>query len=230
MNERITVMLWKARALQGYRLDSLDGEIGTVNTFYFDDRDWGIRYLVVETGNWLTGRQVLISPDTLLSVIKEAQNISINLTKKQIDDSLPLDSDQPQSEKASGDPHLRSTQDVSGHHLQAADGEIGHVEDFIIDDEAWVIRYLIIDTRNWWPGKKVLISPQWIERRSWSEKKVFINLSRETIKQSPEYTEETRLTRDYETQMFRYYRRRGYWIDEAAAIEKTPDHEKKKRV
>jgi hypothetical protein len=230
MNERITVMLWKARALQGYRLDSLDGEIGTVNTFYFDDRDWGIRYLVVETGNWLTGRQVLISPDTLLSVIKEAQNISINLTKKQIEDSLPLDSDQPQSEKASGDPHLRSTQDVSGHHLQAADGEIGHVEDFIIDDETWVIRYLIIDTRNWWPGKKVLFSPQWIERVSWSEKKVFINLPRVTFEQAPEYKEESRLNRDYETELHRYYHRQGYWIDEPAAIEKKPDHEKKKGI
>jgi hypothetical protein len=104
----------------------------------------------------------------------------------------------PKGEKA-WDPHLRSTHDVSGHHIQAADGEIGHVEDFIIDDETWAIRYLIIDTRNWWPGKKVLVSPQWIESVSWSESKVFVNLSRETIKQSPEYTEESLLTRDYET-------------------------------
>ena len=93
-----------------------------------------------------------------------------------------------QGEKA-WDPHLRSTHDVSGYHIHAADGEIGHVEDFIIDDETWAIRYLIVDTRNWWPGKKVLISPQWIERVSWSESKVFVNLSREAIKQSPEYTD-----------------------------------------
>ena len=68
-----------------------------------------------------------------------------------------------QHEKA-WDPHLRSTHDVSGYHIQAADGEIGHVEDFIIDDETWAIRYLVIDTKNWWYGKKVLVSPQWIER------------------------------------------------------------------
>ena len=117
------------------------------------------------------------------------------------------------SEKA-WDPHLRSTHDVSGYHIQATDGEIGHVEDFIIDDETWAIRYLIIDTRNWWPGKKVLISPQWIERVSWSESKVFVNLSRETIKQSPEYTEESLLTRDYETGLHRHYNRQGYWVDE----------------
>jgi sporulation protein YlmC with PRC-barrel domain len=94
--------------------------------------------------------------------------------------------------------HLRSTHAVSGYHIQATDGEIGHVEDFIIDDETWTIRYLLISTLNWWPGKKVLVSPQWIERVSWGESKVFVNLSRETIKQSPEYTEEFLLTRDYE--------------------------------
>ena len=110
--------------------------------------------------------------------------------------------------------HLRSTHDVSGHHIQAEDGEIGHVEDFIVDDETWAIRYLIIDTRNWWPGKKVLVSPQWIERVSWSESKVFINLTRTIIKQSPEYSEESLLTRGYETELHRHYNRQGYWVDE----------------
>ncbi len=68
-------------------------------------------------------------------------------------------------------------------------------------------------------GKKVLISPQWIERVSWSESKVFVNLPRETIKQSPEYTEESLLTRDYETGLHRHYNRQGYWVDEPAAKE-----------
>ncbi|MDP2665713.1 MAG: PRC-barrel domain-containing protein [bacterium] len=253
-----TIMLSKAKTLKGYKLDSLDGEIGKVTEFYFDDRHWTIRYLVADTGNWLTGRQVLISPYALVAVIREEQHISIDLTKKQIEDSPSLNSDKPvsrqfeedyygyygwpmywdgpyvwgsspfvvrdrekwkksiQGEKA-WDLHLRSTHDVSGHHIQAADGEIGHVEDFIIDDETWAIRYLIIDTRNWWPGKKVLVSPQWIEGVSWSESKVFVNLSRETIKQSPEYTEESLLTRDYETGLHRHYNRQGYWVDELAA-------------
>jgi hypothetical protein len=106
---------------------------------------------------------------------------------------------------------------VSGHYVQATDGEIGHVEDFIIDDETWAIRYLIIDTRNWWPGKKVLISPQWIERVSWNESKVFVDLSREVIKKSPEYPEEFLPTRDYETGLHRHYNRQGYWVNEPVA-------------
>jgi hypothetical protein len=107
---------------------------------------------------------------------------------------------------------------VSGHHIQALDGEIGHVQDFIIDDETWAIRYLIVDTHNWWPGKKVLVSPQWIERVSWGERKVFVNLDRETIRQSPEYTEESLLNRDYEVGLHRHYNRKGYWVDELAAV------------
>jgi len=256
-------MLNKVKTLEGYKLDSLDGEIGKVKEFYFDDRHWTIRYLVAETGTWLADRQVLISPYALVAVNNEERNIAIDLTKKQIEDSPSLDSDKPVSRqfeeayygfyglpvywggpymwgaypyfvrdreardreqwkapvqgKKAWDPHLRSTYGVSGHHIQALDGELGHVQDFIIDDETWAIRYLIIDTHNWWPGKKVLVSPQWIERVSWGERKVFVNLSRETIKQSPEYTEESLLTRDYETELHRHYKRQGYWIDELVA-------------
>jgi hypothetical protein len=72
------------------------------------------------------------------------------------------------------------------------------------------------------PGKKVLVSPRWIGRISWTESKVFIDLSRETIKQSPEYAEETLPTRDYETSLHRHYNRQGYWVDEPAA--KVPSH------
>jgi hypothetical protein len=110
--------------------------------------------------------------------------------------------------------HLRSTNAVSGCHIQALDGEVGHVEDFVIDDETWAIRYLIVNTHNLWPGRKVLISPQWVENVSWGESKVFVNLSREAIKRSPEYTEGFLLTRDYEMELHRHYNRKGYWVDE----------------
>jgi PRC-barrel domain protein len=114
---------------------------------------------------------------------------------------------------------LRSSRDVTGHTIQATDGEIGHVDDFIIDDETWTIRYLIVDTRNWWPGKKVLISPQWIQRVSWIEMKVFVNLLREDVRQSPEYSEESLLTRNYETGLHQHYKRRGYWVGESGVRE-----------
>ncbi len=253
-------MLIKAKTLKGYKLDSKDGEIGKVKEFYFDDKHWAIRYLVADTGNWLTGNKVLISPYALISLNKEKEQIGINLSKKQIEDSPSLSSDKPVSQQfevdyygyygypyywngtgmwgvypyimrdskewksnnkkeKSWDPHLRSTNAVSGHNIQAKDDEIGHVEDFIIDDETWAIRYLIIDTRNWWAGKKVLVSPQWIDRVSWDDQKVFVNLSRESIMKSPEYSEENLLTRDYETQLHRHYNRNIYWTDEPSTQE-----------
>ena len=282
-------MLIKATTLKGYTLNSLDGEIGKVKEFYFDDRHWTIRYLVADTGHWLTGRQVLISPHALVSVNREEQQIGIDLTKKQIEDSPSLDSDKPVSRQfeatyyghygwpiywggpymwgSSGypgiipdaeqmrqpdpvnspyrmdtsptkmptpepslalardastwDAHLRSTQHVSGYHIQAADGEIGHVDDFVIDDETWAIRYLRVDTVNWWPGKKVLVAARWIERVSWDESKVFINLSRAAIKQAPEYTEESLLSRDYESRLHGHYNRQDYWVDEPVAHEQS---------
>lgn len=88
-------MLNKAQTLKGYKLQTLDGELGTVNEFYFDDHYWTIRYLVADTGNWLTGRKILISPYALAGVNKEEQFIAIDLTKKQIEDSPSLDSDKP---------------------------------------------------------------------------------------------------------------------------------------
>jgi uncharacterized protein YrrD len=253
-------MLIEAKALRGYRLDCIDGVIGKAEEFYFDDRHWTIRYLVADTGNWLTGTQVLISPYSLVAVNSDEQNIIVKLTMKQIEDSPSLASDKPVSRQFEvdyygyygwpvywggpymwgsyplivrdpgewsaptdphneWDPHLRSTHEVSGYHIQAEDGEIGHVEDFVIDDETWAIRYLIVDTRNWWLGTKVLVSPRWTEDVSWVDSKLFVSLSREAIKQSPEYTGESLLTRDYETRLHQHYNRQGYWVDEAADME-----------
>ena len=79
---------------------------------------------------------------------------------------------------------------MSGYKIHASDGEIGHVEDFLIDDETWAIRYLVVDTRNWWPGKKVLVSPKWIEGVSWDLSNVSVSLSRDAIRKSPQYSEE----------------------------------------
>jgi len=248
-------MLSKVKTLKGYQLHCLDGGIGRVEEFYFDDMHWTIRYLVADTGNWLRGRQVLISPHALGGVNGEEQSITIKLTKRHIEESPSLESDQPVSRQfeedyygyygwpmywsdpytrgsylftmgnhenlrqsthaeQAWDAHLRSTRDVTGHHIQASDGEIGHVDDFIIDDDTWAIRYLVIDTRDWWPGKKVLISPQWIERVSWEVSTVFVNLDRETIKQSPEYTDVSLLNRDFEIGLYGHYDRKGYWVDE----------------
>jgi hypothetical protein len=67
-----------------------------------------------------------------------------------------------------GDPHLRSMADITGCHIHASHGEIGHVEDFLVDEASWNIRYIKVDTRNWWPGERVLISPHSVREIDWS--------------------------------------------------------------
>lgn len=246
-------MLVSAKKLIGYKLLGLDGEMGKVKAFYFDDRHWAIRYLVADTGNWLIGKKVLISPYALEDVIWEMHDIGVNLTKKQIEESPSLDSDKPVSRQfeesyfgfynwpvywtgtsmwghypelfhdpemwdefidneRTWDPHLRSTSEVRGYSIRSDEGEgVGHVEDFLIDPDSWAIRYLIVDTKEWWPGKKVLISPSWIRQEGWEGRSISVNLSGESIKNSIEYHEDSPLTRNYEMELHQQYGRGGYW-------------------
>lgn len=110
------------------------------------------------------------------------------------------------------DYHLRSAQNVSGHHIQGTDEEIGHVEDFVYDDESWALRYFIVDTRNWWPGgRKVLLATQWVDRIDWSGSLVYVNLTQEQIRNSPEHDPDQPLDRTVETTLHQHYGKRSYW-------------------
>jgi hypothetical protein len=256
-------MLRNAKDLHGLTIRATDGEIGTVDEFYFEDETWAIRYLTVDTGGWLGGRQVLISPISVVGVPDwQAKRLDVALTKKQVENSPDINMHQPVSRQheiayfgyygypfywggsdlwgaapnpaglaipipasteamadsvadGSADSHLRSAQEVKNYSLEAIDGEIGTVDGFIVDDEAWAIRYIEVATRTWWPGKKVLVSPAWAERVSWEGSKVYVSLKREAIKDAPGYIESTMITREYERQLHAYYGWPPYWPHEA---------------
>lgn len=114
-------------------------------------------------------------------------------------------------EAAKGDPHLRSTGAVKAYRIHAVDGLIGHVDDFIANDKDWVIRYLVVDTRNWLPGRTVLISPQWVQDISWDEKQVYVDVTKDRVKNSPLYDPSTPVNREYEIQVYDYYGWPKYW-------------------
>jgi len=88
----------------------------------------------------------------------------------------------------------------------------------VIDDEAWAIRYMEVATRNWWPGKKVLVSPAWIERVSWADSRVFVGLSRDAIQNGPEYIEAEPITREYENRLYFHYGRPPYWLHDTEHV------------
>ena len=125
---------------------------------------------------------------------------------------IPRETSSVESEENGGDVHLRSVREISaGYHVQGKDEAIGHVHDFIVDDESWEVRYLVIDTSNWWVGRKVLIAPHWATHVSWTERRVDINLTRRVIQNSPVWDSRQGVNREYETQLYDYYGRRVYW-------------------
>lgn len=233
----------------GNVIEAEDGQIGRCKDFLFDDERWTIRYMVADTAKWLPGRKVLISPISLGEPDWSSRLFHVKLTKEQIEDSPPIDSDAPVSRQHEikwfdyygysyywggtgvwgtapypgllfsrnkedkqmvpdtdkGNPCLRSAAEVIGYHIQATDDEIGHVEDFILDNETWTIRYMVVDTRNWLPGRKILVAPTWINSIDWAERKVSVAMTREQVKNSPEYDSSLPLTPEYEVSLSEHY-------------------------
>jgi len=126
--------------------------------------------------------------------------------------TAPKDPAAERIQNESLDCHLRSAKAVTGYHIEATDGELGHVDGFIVDDEAWAVRYIEVATKNWWPGKKVLVSPAWIDWVSWADSKVYVGLSREAIQSAPEFVDFTEITREYEDRLYSHYGRPPYWL------------------
>jgi len=225
-------MLRSIKQLYGDKLGASDGEIGHVKDFYFEDQNWVVRYVVADTGSWLSGRKVLISPHAFGSLDRTGKLLLVNLTRKQIEDSPSIETHKPVSRQyeeeyyryygwpyywqgdalwgmsgfpilelppkplpaepaaASGhgpdraDAHLRSTQAVNGYNIQASDGTIGHICDFVMEDQIWAIDQLVIKTGHRFSGKEVQIPTSKVDRISFEESTVFVNLTKEAVEHS----------------------------------------------
>ena len=244
-------MLRRIRELGTYRLHATDGDIGHLEQFYFDDRDWEISYFVVDIGTWLHGKKVLMLPNAITGVDEPTKTINASFTKQQVQESAdvrthtPVELQQPHDyslylgwphyiglaalndcdrglgsehdhEKdetskppltGSYDEHLRSSKVVSRYNIMAVDGEIGHIEDGIVEDQTWTIEYVVANLRHWWPGKKVLLPTESILWISSDESNVYVSLTRNNIISAPAFDPETSLTRDFETAIYNHYRK-----------------------
>ena len=263
-------MLRDTKELEHYAIKATDGEIGQVKDFYFDDDGWVIRYLVVETGGWLSSRRVLISPVSVHHPDWVRRTLEVSITREQVKNSPDIDTDRPvtrqheaqymgyygytnywggagmwgggiypygmvpgyagydidpverdrelqayqKAERArhqNDDPHLRSCNAVHGYHIEASDGGIGHVAGYLVDERTWAIRYLVVDTSNWWMGHKVLIAPDWISGVHWPDKTVSIGLSRASVKASPVYDPNVEWGPQLDSSLYQHYGRADYW-------------------
>lgn len=225
-------MLQSIKQLFGSELGALDGIIGHVKDFYFDDQKWAVRYVVADTGKWLPGRQVLLSPHAFGDRQPAGKLMLVNLTRKQVADSPAMESLKTISRQHEEDYHryygwpyywegdglwggtrgfpilevpydffpsqpgeagltpqsaetgLRSTQTVSGYHIQATDGIIGHVCDFLMDGPSWAITHLVVKTGHRFTGKEVQLSVSQVERISYAESTVHVKLTKEAVEKS----------------------------------------------
>jgi hypothetical protein len=249
-------MLWDASALDGYAIEASDGRIGSVSDFLFDDTNWIVRWLVVDTASWLSGRKVLLPVSALGRPDPGLRQFPIKLTMQQVEDSPDIDADRPVSRQhethvyeyygwspywdsgllpigggmampvidtlprpepmplgmagndtqhAEGDPHLRSARAVTGFHVHATDGEIGHIVDFLVDDAAWSIRYIKVNTKEWWPGISVLMPPRSVSNIDRPNRKVHLDVDRQEVLNSPPYDPSQTVDGAYDETFLTYY-------------------------
>ncbi len=266
--------LCSMRELEGYAIRATYGLIGHVKDLYFDDQAWVVRYLVVDTGGWLSSRKVLISPFAIGTPDRSGKVLPVAITKEQVRNSPDIDTDKPVSrqhemqylgyygypyywggaglwgagaypgsiltgvgygavdaefrhaqaqdaqaqaedeQRQDDDPHLRSCKALMRYHIEATDGGMGHLQDLLVDEETWAIRYLIVDTSNWWLGHQVLIAPQWIQEISWPDATVSVNLTQQAVKEAPKYDSTVPLNREHEMALHAHHGRAGYWAAE----------------
>ncbi len=167
--------------LKRFTIAATDGDLGSVRDLYFDDRSWAVRYLVVDAGPWLSSRRVCVSPISIRKSDPTTLRLGVGMRQLEIravsaaqpcgvlPESLARAGD-------GGDYHLQTATAGMGYTIRAEDGEIGHVKDVLVDDKAWAIRYLVVDTEHWWAGKAVLVAPGWLTRVAWDESKTLFCL------------------------------------------------------
>jgi hypothetical protein len=219
--------------LNGDKLGASDGDIGHVKDVFFDDQNWAVRYVVADTGSWLPGRQVLLSPHAFGGLHQDSKYLVVKLTRKQIEQSPSIESHKPVSRQyeaeyyryyglpyywqGSGlwgmsgfpivqspddvlpgepideldmhsqraDAHLRSARDMHGYHIKRGAESIGQLSDFLMDDKCWAIQELVIKTGHWLSGREVSISTSAVERISFEESTVFVNVTKEDVEKAP---------------------------------------------
>lgn len=226
-------MLIDLNKIKNCVVQGTDGIIGTVADVYFNDQTWKIHYLAADTGNWLHGRHVLISTESLLEPKMEESSFPALLTKVQVESAPEFEIEKPFSWQKEREicayyrwntyypvdereltvfpGILTSAHGIKDFSLLATDGEIGKVIDFIIDDSNWTVRYLIVDTAKWLAGKKVLISPMWNKSINWTDRMMIVDLSQEQIEKSPEYDPLSPIERLYEVNLYKHYGKPHYW-------------------
>jgi hypothetical protein len=165
------------RELKGDRIRAVDGVIGFIKDVRFDDRGWKVRYLEVDIGEWLPGRRVLIDTHYMApDAMRDPNGTSVR---------VELTCDQVRNAPEAGAEAARSAVEAIGYTVQARDGTLGEVQDFVVEDAGWAISEVVVDARPWWPGGHVGLQPQSVERIDPASRTMYLRLAREGLGGKP---------------------------------------------
>lgn len=223
-------MLVNLNDLLGYRLAAGGGSATVLRDLLFGEESATVRYLVVDSEAWLTTSKVLVAPGVVQAIDRERQMVQTGLDARALEQApgLARGEEVERTYEArlhahfgwtpywagNSDPageRLQSARHLVGFYVQALDGDVGHVEDLIVDLEAWQVRYLEIDTRNWVPGRRVLVAPGWLHGIDRPRRTVALDLPKDLVRSSPPYDRSAVLERGLEEALHRHYGRPGYW-------------------
>jgi hypothetical protein len=165
-------MLWEASTMIGHATVGSDGEVGRVSDLLFDDTTWRLRWIVVNTRHWFARREVVLPVSAVGRLDPIRRRIAIDLPMRQIERSPAAEEHPPVSQwsalQGHDDPHLRSVEAVVGHRVHVIDSVVGHIEELLVDDAGWLIRYIRVDTCKWRPGDRVLLAPRSVREIDWA--------------------------------------------------------------
>lgn len=226
-------MLRTVEQLKGMELVGKDGVVGTLEDVYFDHEEWRLRQAVVFTGPWLSGRWIMLPFSLLGPADPGKRTLPVAAGRERIRSAPVPDTDKPINrifEAAlaahydcpaywnhpgspgveAGSTHLLSAEELLGYHVEAMDGYVGRLEDYLVEEEDWTVRYLLTGARKWMSGRRMAAPADWIHMVSWRHRMVVLRHFREEIRKAPGFAGPGTLSTEYSRALESYYSTSGH--------------------
>jgi uncharacterized protein YrrD len=194
-------IIFTAKGLLGAKVETQDGIIGTISDLYFDDDDWQVRIMAIDASNRSQYPIQYASPNSAVSYDIDKGIIQLSLTRADlVHDPQILHGNQ-----------LHSIKKTAGFYAHGKDASIGHVEGFLIDPMTWRIFAAVINTRNWWFGREIVVDIDEIIGISWRERIATFDLDRDDIEGTASYVDNVNvdLKSEYQAKILQKHRHRS---------------------
>jgi len=221
-------MLRTIEQLVGLEIVGEDGSIGFLEDLFLEPGSWKVRHAVAFAGEWLSGRWILLPIPLLRSVDPARRVLRVAATRERVAAAPAPETDHAVSclfEKSlyahygcgpcglpdeavgveAGRSRLLSAEELKGYRVEARDGDVGRLEDYLVAEEAWDIRYLCVATRRWLPGRKLAAPSAWIRLVNWRHRRIVLRRFRDELRQAPGFAGSGGLSAEYSESLEAYF-------------------------